>query len=458
MGGGDEFVRAVSAAVTNEPLADPDAIRYRQEVLEDGLRDPDALRRLHELAVDAIEAEAGVYHSAFRETGESLLRRSLKVLALFMDALRALHALAEEKAEHATSRALTRFYEQILAELDDAYLAELEQHAQTLRFPRGLVLSAHLGAGNAGTDYVLRSPLNRNRGNWWRRRALKAPTYDFTIAERDQAGFEALAVMRDRGVTLAARALGESVDHILQFFIALRTDTAFYLGALNLHAGLTAIGHEVCRPVVEEPGRELRAEALYDPCLALRTKHLVVGNDLHATNLDLVVVTGANQGGKSTFLRSLGVAFLMAQSGLFVAASHFSTSTVTGLFTHFTREEDPGMTAGKFDEELARMSRITDRLRPGGLLLCNESFAATNEREGAEIAAGIIEALREQSVRIVFVTHMFDLARRYTGDDHTLFLRAERRSDGQRSYRLRVAPPEATSFGADLYQQIFHTT
>ena len=62
MGGGDEFVRAVAAAVTNEPLADPDTIRYRQEVLEDCLPDPDALRRLHQLAVDAIQAEAGVYH------------------------------------------------------------------------------------------------------------------------------------------------------------------------------------------------------------------------------------------------------------------------------------------------------------------------------------------------------------------------------------------------------------
>jgi DNA mismatch repair ATPase MutS len=54
-------------------------------------------------------------------------------------------------------------------------------------------------------------------------------------------------------------------------------------------------------------------------------------------------------------------------------------------FTHYKREEDATMTSGKFDEELSRMSEIADEIRPRSLLLCNESFASTNEREGAEI-------------------------------------------------------------------------
>ena len=126
----------------------------------------------------------------------------------------------------------------------------------------------------------------------------------------------------------------------------------------------------------------------------------------------LVMITGANQGGKSTFLRSLGLAQLMMQAGMFVAAESFTASVSTGIFTHFKREEDATMERGKLDEELGRMSEIAGQIRPGCLLLCNESFASTNEREGSEIARQVIRALTEAGIRVVFVTHLYDLAQR----------------------------------------------
>jgi len=115
------------------------------------------------------------------------------------------------------------------------------------------------------------------------------------------------------------------------------------------------------------------------------------------------------------------------------------------------------MERGKLDEELARVSAITDWIAPGGLLLCNESFASTNEREGSQIAREIIRALTEDGVRLVFVTHMYDLAESiYARDDAgALFLRAERGHDGIRTYRLSVAAPQPTSYGEDLYRQTF---
>ena len=64
----------------------------------------------------------------------------------------------------------------------------------------------------------------------------------------------------------------------------------------------------------------LRARGLYDPCLALILGTRAVGNDLDADGRELTMITGANQGGKSTFLRGLGLAQLMMQAGLFVAA------------------------------------------------------------------------------------------------------------------------------------------
>jgi DNA mismatch repair ATPase MutS len=171
----------------------------------------------------------------------------------------------------------------------------------------------------------------------------------------------------------------------------------------------------------------------------------------------LVVITGANQGGKSSFLRSVGVAQLMLQCGLFVGARAFAAEVCTGLFTHYKREEDKSLKSGKFGEELARMSEIADALAPDGMVLFNESFAATNEREGSEIARQIVRALLDKRIKVFFVTHMFDLARGLFDAElpDAMFLRADRQADGTRSFRLVQGEPLATSFGDDLYAKIF---
>lgn len=169
------------------------------------------------------------------------------------------------------------------------------------------------------------------------------------------------------------------------------------------------------------------------------------------------MITGANQGGKSTFLRSIGLAQLMMQCGMFVGAGSFRSSVCDSLFTHYKREEDIAMKSGKLDEELSRMSDIVDHVTPGSLILFNESFAATNEREGSEIGRQIVAALVERRIRVVFVTHLYELARGFYGENRgtMLFLRAERGADGTRSFKLIEGEPLRTSFGEDLYHRIF---
>jgi DNA mismatch repair ATPase MutS len=148
----------------------------------------------------------------------------------------------------------------------------------------------------------------------------------------------------------------------------------------------------------------------------------------------------------------------MTQCGLFVTAEALSTTLHTGVFTHYKREEDRNMRSGKFDEELVRMSVIADRVRRGALVLFNESFAATNEREGAEIARQIVSALLENGVTVFFVSHMYEFARSFLNDSRAAFLRAERGENGVMSFSLREAKPLPTSFGGDLYQRIFEST
>ena len=220
--------------------------------------------------------------------------------------------------------------------------------------------------------------------------------------------------MRDRGISLVANALAQSADHVLSFFKTLRTELAFYVGCLNLHGRLATKGEPVCFPRRHPRASASTASAgLYDVCLSLHMERRVVGNAVDADGKSLMIVTGANQGGKSTFLRSIGLAQLMMQCGMFVAAEAFEAELCPALFTHYKREEDATMKSGKFDEELARMSEIVDHIAPNSMLLFNESFAATNEREGSEIARQIVCALLEKRVKIFYVTHLYEFARRF---------------------------------------------
>jgi DNA mismatch repair ATPase MutS len=147
----------------------------------------------------------------------------------------------------------------------------------------------------------------------------------------------------------------------------------------------------------------------------------------------------------------------MMQCGMFAPAEVFSSSLCDGLFTHYKREEDVTMKSGKLDEELARMSQIVDHITPNPLFLFNESFAATNEREGSEIARQIVSALLENGVRIFFVTHLYPFAHGFVDGkrENRLFLRADRQADGQRTFKLVEGEPLETSHGEDLYNRIF---
>jgi DNA mismatch repair ATPase MutS len=142
---------------------------------------------------------------------------------------------------------------------------------------------------------------------------------------------------------------------------------------------------------------------------------------------------------------------------MFVGAAQFRANVVDGVFTHFRREEDASMKSGKFDEELSRMSDIVEVIAPHSLLLFNESFAATNEREGSEIARQIVTALLERPNKVAFVTHQYAFSHGLfeSRGESTLFLRAERRDDGERTFKLIEREPLSTSFGEDVYREIF---
>ena len=462
MAGDDDFLFDVARhALLSCPQNDVDTVLHRQEILHDCLRNPIAIGDLYALTVETIEQSRKHFIGGLSGYAGSILYESLGAMRTLTDMLHRLRDFAAAQAGRFESRGFTTLFAMLQEELGDDYFASIEHQLTELAFRRGVLMSAGLGAGNEGTTYVLRQT-PEDRRTWVERLLGKGPpAYTFSINPRDEAGGRHLSELRDRGIHLVGNALAQSADHILSFFGALRTELAFYLGCLALHRRLARLGAPTCIPQPQPAGAcRLHATGLYDASLALRAGRRVVGNTLAADGRSVVLITGANQGGKSTFLRGIGQAQVMMQCGMFVPAESFAADVCTGVFTHYRREEDASMKHGKLDEELARMSEMADAITPGAMAFFNESFASTNEREGSEIAGQVVAALLEKRVRVFFVTHLYEFARS-TFERHganTVFLRAERLADKTRTFQLTEGEPLETSYGEDLYNEIFDDT
>jgi ABC-type hemin transport system ATPase subunit len=489
MAQGDEFVRETVRTVVLAGLIEPDEIRYRQRVLADCNEHAAAVRELYELTGKTLAAERRIWGGLLDDYAEGVLHRSVAVLELLSDSLKKLRHVADRQAGKFHSEGFATLFGMLSRELDDDFLKAIDGHLRLLTFKDGVPMSAVLGPADESPSYVLLEP---RPATWYRFvsdriddvrtvNTSHGPTHRTLpgspmspalalmplLAQRSNGKLEssteedrskALSDLKGRGISSVAALLAQAADNILGFLRSLRFELAFYIGCLNLRQQIAATGQPVCTPEPLPAGEpRLRATAVYDVCLSLSMNGKVVPNDIDADGKTLVMVTGANRGGKSTFLRSIGQAQLMMQCGMFAAAAAYRASTCDGLFTHFKREEDSTMRSGRLDEELARMSEIVKAARPGSMLLANESFASTNEREGSEIARQIVRALIESGIRVLYVTHLYDLAHGFFAQnlDSALFLRAEREDDTRRTFKVVEAEPLPTSYGEDLYKQIF---
>ena len=153
--------------------------------------------------------------------------------------------------------------------MDDDYFARVQEHLRELRFRGGVLVSARLGKGNVGIDYILRKPHGPPEDWLTRLFGASAASYTFHLHPRDEGGARALSELKQRGINPVANALAQSADHILSFLKILRTELAFYLGCVNLARAARPDGMPTCFPVPLPAGAQPHLPGLYDVCLAL---------------------------------------------------------------------------------------------------------------------------------------------------------------------------------------------
>ena len=173
---------------------------------------------------------------------------------------------------------------------------------EALRFVDGVLVDAALGPGASMHDYRLRRSQRRRLA---RRLTDRGTARNYVLALGTSDDGREITAMRDHALLAVATDLDQASRHLVAFLTQLRLQLRLFRGAVNLDRAMAAHQLPRCVPQPHPPTAAVDLRGLVDLGLALRTGQPVVGNDLVAPDGRAVVATGTNNGGKSTFLRSI---------------------------------------------------------------------------------------------------------------------------------------------------------
>lgn len=201
------------------------------------------------------------------------------------------------------------------------------------------------------------------------------------------------------------------VDHGVERF---EREMAFYLSYLAYVDRFEAAGLPFCLPDVSAADKRIDVQGAYDLALAdalLDAEEPVVLNDVRLDHGERVlVITGANQGGKSTYARMVGQLHHLAALGCPVPARRARLFSFRELLTHFDRPEDPSLLQGKLHDELMRLHALLGHATSGSVVILNEAFSSTSSDDALALGRATLERLLDLDALAVYVTFVDELS------------------------------------------------
>ncbi len=457
----EELILEKARRVMMIPLTTPEEIIYRQEILRDFRHQDVVLEELFACAKRQYKAQQLYKEELKSNRGKSNratseLFETLNYLLKSQSELLNINDILQKKKESWQSEGVRNFQERLkglplesinerLKEADSLITGWEAEY--TFRFGGGLKME------EAELNFL--RPVSEEKKNSLESFYLKFFRKNVILIGTDVDLKKDISHLSEETLKHILTIFKPYLQKMQLFFEHYCEEISFYMGAVQFMKRMEPLYITMKMPVPEPQGSaDVKFEHLYELSMAVYAQRKPVGNSLTLQDNRLTLITGANQGGKSTFLRSYGIAQVLMQCGMPVPASKFSAPVYPQIFTHFTRSEDEQLNNGRLSEELQRMSNMIERTVPNSLFLLNESFASTTEKEGSKIAEGILDAFYEKNITTMMVTHLYQLAKRKYDEQKpgSHFLVAERTENGTRTFKMLVGEPAYTSFGTDLFK------
>lgn len=239
----------------------------------------------------------------------------------------------------------------------------------------------------------------------------------------------------------------EFPDFYSEELLRFEEEVQFYISFLEFAEKTRAFGYPVEIPQIS--GRnEFSGTGVYDLALLWKNAsraYTVISNDFNWSGRpSFFVVTGPNQGGKTTFARSMGQAVYFAMMGLPANASSLKLPFFEGIATHFEAEEKIQSNSGKLKEEINRLAPMMHQDKKHQFVILNELFTTATTYDALIMGKKVMEHFLKRDCYGIYVTHIQELAEE-TDSIISLVAQVEDGEDLRRTYRM--IPMKAQGYG-----------
>ena len=446
------------------PVTDRETVRYRQEIMRE-LENPekrtaieDVLRRFSATRAILEEVRPKLLSSGILSGGKIAdnyleMGRFLDTLVVYLDAVNDLNASLRKL--DLRSQGLRDFEEYLSAycaseQLRDmtAWRQRIRENITRIRFnmfvkPGSIRVTPYEGQA----DYA-----ERIKELFSRFRQGESRSFLRSMQEKPRS-----ANVENQVLKMAAKLYPAEFKELREFIAAYINieDTAildfvreinFYFAWLDMVKTMEAIGFPFCYPELRGRGEARFATDVYDLALAIRTLKPVVPNDFSLTPPEqILVVTGPNQGGKSTFARAFGQTFYLASLGVSVPARQAALPPCDQVLTHFERGEDELKQSGKLEEDVLRLKSLLDKATKDSIFVINEIYSSTTLKDALVLGGHMIDAIIAKAGSAVVVTFMEELSE---VGPQTVSMVSGVSDDGEqtRTYQIRRRKADGAAF------------
>lgn len=420
----DEIITAINAGHADDvdryfrqPLPDVAAIEHRHQVFRD-LQD----ERIRQPITDFVNGLRTMRHrrEQARELRHPLQRQGWFIYAVqtYCETVATLRQALGRVAP--TSRGLSEFCSYLTEYVDSDTFQSLLADTSTVRAALHDVRytvhiqdrRVHVEKYSGQTDYSPDAVATFER-------FATEEAIDYHVTHRDSADMnhverqilECVAKLYPNAFKQLAEFCRRNTGFTESTVIRFDHEIRFYLYYLTFVRRMSAAGLRFSYPeVTAEPG-VLAADDAVDLALAIKSDHPLVGNDFRFSEAERVlVITGPNQGGKTTFARTIGQCAYLASLGCPVPAVHARFTVPDTIYTHFERQESLTTLHGKLEDELVRIHEILSSATATSLVILNESFASTTLNDALLIATKVVRRIVGIRCTAVYVSFLDQLA------------------------------------------------